>query len=201
MLGRLVTLAAYQNAMQAALVKNQLEAAGIRAVLDNEHTASNFWHLSNAIGGIKVQVAEEDFERASVVLDELEGKIRHVDEKDDERAAADSTTESEHEETGAEAPEPKPGEDDEPDDPPLNAREDSAERAYRTVLIGYVVWPLQLYAAWLLADVWQSDLPMRPAIQRRLYWTIALHLPMLLIALLVIGLFLRGVATPSFRGY
>ena len=66
------------------------------------------------------------------------------------------------------------------------------ERAYRTVLIGYRVWPLQLYATWLLLDIWQSDLPLRPASQRRHYWALGLHLPMLIVAVMVIGLMLRG---------
>lgn len=200
MLGRLVTLAAFDNAMRANLVKNQLEAAGIRSVPADEFTASSLWHLSNAIGGIKVQVAEEDLERASHVLDVLEGKRRDDSPDDspadDESPAAEALdTETEHEPSDATVPEPKPGDDDEDDEPPLNAREDDVERAYRTVLIGYMVWPLQLYAAWLLLDVWQSDLPLRPAIQRRLYWAIALHLPMLIVAVVVIGLMMRGVSS------
>jgi Putative prokaryotic signal transducing protein len=199
MLGRLVTIAAFENAMQANLVKNHLEAAGIRCALADEFTASSFWHLSNAIGGVKVQVAEENLERASLVLDALEGKRRDdpsegVPADDESPVAQAPDTEMEQVASKASVPEPKPG-DDEDDEPPLNEREDNVERAYRTVLIGYMIWPLQLYAAWLLLDVWQSDLPLRPAIQRRLYWAIGLHLPMLIVAVIVIGLMLRGASS------
>lgn len=188
MLGRLITLETYDNAMQATLAKNYLEAAGIRCSLADEYSVSNLWHLSNAIGGIKLQVAEEDLERASDLLDEVENQHRSQSEPTSE-------TEPPVDEIAKEPaqPEPKPGVDDEDDEPPLNVREENAERAYRAVLVGYMIIPLQLYATWVLLDVWQSDLPIRPTVRRKLYWAIALHIPMVLVALLVIYFISRGM--------
>ena len=189
MLGRLITLETYNNAMQARLALNYLEAAGIRCVLADEvAVTSGFSGLTNAIGGIKLQVAEEDLERASDLLDEVENQHRSQSEPISEaETAADEVAEKPIQ------PEPKPGADDEEDEPPLNVREENAERAYRAVLVGYMIIPLQLYATWVLLDVWQSDLPIRPAVLRKLYWAIALHIPMLLVALLVIYFISRGM--------
>lgn len=208
MLGRLVTLAAFDTAMRATLVKNHIEAAGIRCVLTDEFTTSNFWQLSNAIGGIKVQVAEEDLERAEAILEALEQRARSTDADDDEQVADQANTEAASQEDDDEAnevvPEPKPGDIDEEDEPPLNAREDNAERARKAVLIGLFFMPLQFYATWLLLDVWQSDLPIRPALRRKLAWTVGLHVPLLLFAILLLGFWLRGAPTDRswfLRGY
>lgn len=179
MLGRLITLETYNNAMQATLARNYLESAGVRCVLaDEAAVTSGISGLTNAIGGIKLQVAEEDFDRACELLDEVDTRHRAS-----EPAQAEST-------------EPKPdadNEDPEDDEPPLNAREDNAERAFRAVLVGCMVIPLQLYATWVLLDVWQSDLPIRPAVLRKLYWAIGLHIPMLVLALIVVYFIFRGM--------
>jgi len=182
MLGRLITLESFTNAMQATLVKNHLEAVGIRCVLADEFMVSNFWHLSGAVGGIKVQVAEEDFERANAVLVDLDQRHRdataETDEPDDfPPATAEDDPPPE---------EPKPAADDEEDEPPLNAREENVERAYRAVLIGMIFTPVQLYATWVLLDVWKSDLALRPAISRKLRWAIGLHLPLLAFAIFLL---------------
>ena len=186
MLGRLVTIESFQNAMEARLYKQQLEDAGIRCAIADEFAVSNFWHLANAIGGIKLQVAEEDFERANAVLDELEKRHQEAEVDFDAAQATEPQADGEATEDDAPADEPKPGDDDEEDEPPLNAREDNVERAYRAVLVGYMIIPLQLYATWVLLDVWQSDLPIRPRIRRKLYWALGLHLPMVFVAVLLI---------------
>jgi hypothetical protein len=179
MLGRLITLETYNNALQATLARNYLESAGVRCVLaDEAAVTSGISGLTNAIGGIKLQVAEEDFDRACELLDEVDNRHR----------ASESTQ--------SESTEPKPAadnQDTEDDEPPLNAREDNAERAFRAVLVGCMVIPLQLYATWVLLDVWQSDLPIRPAVLRKLYWAIGLHIPMLVLALIVIYFIFRGM--------
>lgn len=81
MAGRLVTIATFDQAGQAHVAKNALEAAGIRAAVVNEETMSVFGQISTALGGIKVQVFEEDEERAVGVLDEKfeEGPLNEAD--------------------------------------------------------------------------------------------------------------------------
>ena len=214
MLGRLITIETYMNAMHASLAKNHLEAAGIRCVLADEFAVSNFWHLSNAIGGIKLQVAEEDFERANAVLDALEANEERQDPLPSSLpgvpSAAESRAEraaepiSEDEIAEGAAPEPKPGalpgvpgEDDDPEELPLNTREETAERAYRTVLIGLMFPPMQLYATWLLCDVWQSDLPLRPSVRKKIKWAVIINIPGVMLGMATLLAWLGGLSLPS----
>jgi hypothetical protein len=81
MAGKLVTIARFDLAGQAHIAKNALEAAGIKSVLADEQTIAMDWLLSNAIGGIKVQVLEEDAERAVTALEESLGSDEPVDEE------------------------------------------------------------------------------------------------------------------------
>lgn len=81
MAGKLVTIARFDLAGQAHIAKNALEAVGIKSVLADEQTVSMDWLLSNAIGGIKVQVLEEDAERAVTTLEESLGSDEPVDEE------------------------------------------------------------------------------------------------------------------------
>ncbi len=189
MLGRFITVETYQNAMQAHLAKNHLEAAGIRCVLADEHSVSNLWHLSIAIGGIKLQVAESDLERAEEVLDALE---HHRGTEDPAAIAADVTSDESKSE-------PKPADNEEEDaeeddtELKLNAREQNAERAYRAALIGMVFFPLQFYATWLLLSVWQVDTPLRPSVRRQLNWAMLFNLPLVLVAFGLVAIYLRAM--------
>ena len=64
----MITIRAFDTPEEAHLVKGQLEAAGIFAVLRNEFTVGVDWGLSNALGGVQVQVSESDVEEAREVL-------------------------------------------------------------------------------------------------------------------------------------
>lgn len=89
---RLVTLAAFSHVLEAHIVKGRLEAEGIWSFVGDENTAVANWLYSNAIGGVKLQVREEDVERAQLILadgpgeidweDGEEGEEREVDEED-----------------------------------------------------------------------------------------------------------------------
>ena len=61
-----------------------VEAAGIRVYLADEQTIAMDWLLSNAIGGIKLQVAERDLERAREVLANLPPPRSEADEEEGE---------------------------------------------------------------------------------------------------------------------
>ena len=52
----------------ALLTKSVLESAGIECFLRNENIARMSW--SNLVGGIMVEVAEEDLEQAQAILAE-----------------------------------------------------------------------------------------------------------------------------------
>lgn len=55
---------------EALLAKGKLESAGIESVLADGNLVRMDWLLSNAIGGIRLQVDKQDLEPARVILDE-----------------------------------------------------------------------------------------------------------------------------------
>lgn len=61
-------IATYSKLEDAHLAASKLQGSGIEAYVRDEHTVNMQWLYSNAIGGVKVEVAEEDFERAHEVL-------------------------------------------------------------------------------------------------------------------------------------
>jgi hypothetical protein len=69
---RLAKVAAYPTSVEADVVRNQLEAHGIRAIITDEATAATLWHVGSAIGGCRVLVRQEDLEQAKAVLDAAE---------------------------------------------------------------------------------------------------------------------------------
>ncbi len=65
---RLVTVASFATPTEASLAASRLEQEGIRSFLENENTIATDFLLSNAIGGVRVVVAESDVLRAREVL-------------------------------------------------------------------------------------------------------------------------------------
>ncbi len=74
-----VPVRAYDNYIPANMILQRLEAEGIRAYLQDEHTVTIDPLLSNAIGGIKLMVYKDQLPRALELLREFE--------KDYQRAA------------------------------------------------------------------------------------------------------------------
>lgn len=67
-----ILLESYDNYMAANLRLQQLEEEGIKAFLQDEYTVTIDPILSNAIGGIKLMVHEEDLTRAKSLMEELD---------------------------------------------------------------------------------------------------------------------------------
>jgi hypothetical protein len=65
---RLVTVATYTDPVEAHVTRGRLEAEGISATVAHEHHIWANWLLSNALGGVKVQVLAAYAERAMDVL-------------------------------------------------------------------------------------------------------------------------------------
>ena len=65
---RLVVVETYLNAVDAHLARGLLESEGIPAMLHSEHHISAFWPLANALGGVRLQVAEHRAADARDVL-------------------------------------------------------------------------------------------------------------------------------------
>jgi hypothetical protein len=66
----LVTLQHFRDIPEALLAKGKLESAGIECVLADGNLVRMDWLLSNAIGGIRLQVHEQELESARAVLAE-----------------------------------------------------------------------------------------------------------------------------------
>lgn len=82
--GRLVTIATFSHPTEAYIPKTKLEAAGIWAFVADEYTVTMYWLYSNAIGGVKLQVKEDDVEQALAVLTPADSDQEpETDESDD----------------------------------------------------------------------------------------------------------------------
>lgn len=67
----LVTLRTYTSQSELAIVRSLLDSEGIETFVLNENLIQVQPFLSNAVGGIRLQVLEEDYDRANEVLTEV----------------------------------------------------------------------------------------------------------------------------------
>ena len=67
-LERLVTLETFTTPWEAQIARARLEAEGIHSVIADENFVRLYWALSSALGGVKLQVREEDAARAAEML-------------------------------------------------------------------------------------------------------------------------------------
>jgi rubredoxin len=58
------TIATFSKPEEAHLFRTRLEAAGIPAYVQDEHLIQMDWLYSNALGGVRVQIADEDVQAA-----------------------------------------------------------------------------------------------------------------------------------------
>jgi DNA-directed RNA polymerase subunit RPC12/RpoP len=69
----LVTVATFPEAIEAHIFRSRLESEGIRCVIADEPTVSNQPWLTMASGGIKLQVQQQDRERAAGIIARIRG--------------------------------------------------------------------------------------------------------------------------------
>ena len=69
-------LQSFANYMDAHILMGKLEAEGIDSWLKDENTVTTGPFLTNAIGGVKVMVAKEQFEQASQILQQIDEQRR-----------------------------------------------------------------------------------------------------------------------------
>jgi hypothetical protein len=158
---RLVTIATFDQAAQARLAKNVLDEAGIQSAVNDEQLVAMDWLLSNAVGGVKVQVWEEDAERAVSVLEgELGPKGEGVGAAaslEELAAEAEATTPDEGEEV-----EPAPPAPETPEPPPSpDSRDEFARRSVFTAIVGLLVIPVGIYFPLLDAAGGEGELSQR----------------------------------------
>jgi DNA-directed RNA polymerase subunit RPC12/RpoP len=86
----LVTVARFSETWKAHFARASLEAEGIRAYLADEQMTSLNWLYRYVIGGVKVQVAGEDAEKARQILAREAGEGRGAEQE--ESGASTETT-------------------------------------------------------------------------------------------------------------
>ena len=68
---KFATVAVFQYSSEAQILKGRFEAEGIRTFLADNHTIDTDPLVSNAIGGVKLNVLEEDKSAALEILDSI----------------------------------------------------------------------------------------------------------------------------------
>jgi hypothetical protein len=66
----LTTIARFSFPFEAQIAKSKLEAMGIPAFVADEHTINMDWLYSNAMGGVRLQVLQEQADEAIALLKE-----------------------------------------------------------------------------------------------------------------------------------
>ncbi|MBD2361840.1 DUF2007 domain-containing protein [Anabaena minutissima FACHB-250] len=124
MVNNFVTVSTFSNYVDANLAKQLLESEGIQCYLANESTVNMAWHLTVAVGWIKLQVNQTDLEQAKKVLVSSEFEI---EDSADEWLQDDDIEK-------------------------ISWADETADRAFRTSVIGLILLflPIQIYSLWLL---------------------------------------------------
>ena len=158
----LVTVATFDNAVAARLTFNHVREAGLLAVLLDENTVATDWLLSNAIGGIKIQVNSKDVTRARQLIDDHQRQSEATDGE-----PAPLTDEMDGESLDALAlvsgPDDVPSEEDGTDfeeEPPISSREQLAMYVRRGAFLGILFPPIEFYVLYLVTKVFVSDEPL-----------------------------------------
>jgi hypothetical protein len=178
---KLVTVATFDEGAKARLAQNVLQAAGIQCTIADESIVAMDWLLSTAVGGVKVQVRDEDAERAVAALNQGLGEEGPVDQ--DELAA----------EAEAEAPEdeaPPPSSDDSEPPPAPDSREETARRMIFTSMLGVFLPPVAFYALYLFMVAFFGEGTLSPRGRLHLWLGGAFTLVGLVFMLIVLGVYL-----------
>jgi hypothetical protein len=141
----LVTIATFQSPVEASIAKSCLEAEGMDAFLADEAAVAMNWDLTNALGGIKLQVRMRQSEQAAAIL---------AESKRSAASALDQTADG-HNIAEPEELEPVP-----------SSRERDVDRALKCLILGLLLPPLEAYAVWLLFKVFLSTEPLDPVKRR-----------------------------------
>ncbi len=137
----IVTLTRCGELTTAQLLRGRLDAEGIECFIPDEHLAAQTWHLTRAIGGIRVQVRQADMERAQQIL-ALPGSSE--DAQDDAQDGEGAAEAGQHKTNGANGTDS--------DDGSISVGDRAGYRALRVALVS--LWLMGLihpYSLWLAA--------------------------------------------------
>lgn len=62
------TVGVYPSITEASIVRGRLDQAGIRSWMQEELTAGQLFQVGTALGGVKLQVADNDLQRARELI-------------------------------------------------------------------------------------------------------------------------------------
>lgn len=158
----LVTIRTFWSLGEAEIAAAVLRREGIEPFLSGAAIASMYWIWTNAIGGIRLQVADDDVERAGRLLEEAQAAAPSDEVVDD---AWRGTTDGENLEEGPRndddqdadsSPGPEAFAEADAEEDPLTQRERDANRAFKAAVFGLFFLPIQLYTLALLFEVAES---------------------------------------------
>ena len=66
----MLTVATFSKPEEAHMLRLRLEAGGVPAFIQDENMVQTDWLYSNAIGGVRVQIDEDDVDRAKEILED-----------------------------------------------------------------------------------------------------------------------------------
>ena len=159
----LVPVMRFATAPEAELARNALAEAGIQAFLEGDQTVAMAWHLSNAVGGVKLLVAPPYAARARKLLEGSAAGAQGGPCAD--RAALAAAW---------------PAMDRADEDAVLetDAQDTVARRAWLAAVIGLLACPptLNLYSLWLIFRIAFDDAPMSSTGWRRFYGAVLVDL-------------------------
>ncbi len=163
----LVTLRVFWNEVEANIAASILRRENIKVYLSGGEIASMNWTLANAIGGIRLQVAEQDAKRSEELLEAAVSEdAENLQARTNETISDNADVANDHE---------SDWEEDELSDEyqlsddaarryeeSLSLREQKAGYALRSATIGLLFIPLQFYTAYLIHDVYTLEGQLRP---------------------------------------
>lgn len=173
----LVTVARFDNDMDAALARQCLAGAGIAAFLADQSTVATAWHLTGALGGVKLQVAARDLDEATAVLAQAQAGELEVEgewevDEDERESEADANATS---------------------------QDEAALRILKAAVFGLLFPPLTFYAGWLLLQPMQPSGPLSGKNRRRLVVAGLLVAIALCWYLFFASVFVRNLSDPPSR--
>ena len=156
MIGKVV--ATFDNPVTAELAHNYLAEHGLHPMLQNEEMLAVFSSMPNLVGGVKLLVPEDEVMAAKDLLDNLPKSVSDP--------AAEAIAPA-----GVHV-------DADPDSLAESAADADCRRAWRAMVLGLLIWPVQLYAIYLLTQIGKSGERLSPRNRWVPLWTLLLFLPL-----------------------
>lgn len=170
MSSNLVVIATFNNSVEASLTQQLLEENEVVSWLKDEATVNVAWHLTIAVGSIKLMVREEEAHKAMAIIEEYQASLEDENSENDDLLTSDAEDEVLLE---------------------LSPTDKTLQQALRVAVIGLILLPLQLYSLWLLLSLLWKRSPLTPRQQLKVVITLGLDLAVLIVIFGLISSFLR----------